>query len=397
VSRLRPLARQALFITVAVALGLILVEGGLRLAGYRPLPTRPLTGNQESLHQYTKFRPSRRLIWELTPGWSGREGYGTVTVNSLGLREREIPMGKPAGTFRVLCLGDSVTFGHWVEAAEAYPRRLEEHLQARSTNQIQVINAGVPGYSTFQELTWLEEEGWAYEPDLILLGFVLNDVVERYMTLAEYGGSNTILGVDTTIRLGPVTRLVRRTAFHRFVTSLMLTGARRREVYSVRRLFDEDLSPEIQTAWEQTMDELEALETAIRDRGVPLVVLVFPFRFQIAQHISPVPQRRLEEWGGKAGVQVLDLTGVFARLGPQNGFLDHDHPTPAGHRAVAVAVAEKLVDLGLVPLGGQARPLEPLKGPVRVASWGAGPGRTGGWFDQEVQGRSPAGRRLRAR
>jgi lysophospholipase L1-like esterase len=349
VSRLRPSVKRALFIGVAVALGLLSVEGGLRLAGYRPLPTHPITGNQELLHQYTKFRSSRRLIWELTPGWSGREGYGTVTINSRGLREREIPLGKPAGTFRILCLGDSVTFGHWVEAEEAYPRRLEERLQARSTKRIQVINAGVPGYSPFQELTWLEEEGWAYEPDLVLLGFVLNDVVERYVTLAEYGGSNTILGVDTTVRLGPVTRLVRRTAFHRFVTSLMLTGARRREIYSVRQLFDEDLSPEIQGAWEQTRDELDALAAATGDRGVSLVVLVFPFRFQIAQHMAPVPQRRVEAWGREAGVPVLDLTGVFARLGPQNGFLDHDHPTPAGHQAVAGAVAGSLEELGLVP------------------------------------------------
>jgi hypothetical protein len=223
-----------LFAVVAVAAGLLLVETGLRVAGYRPLPTRPVTSNPDLLFQYGKFRASKTRIWELTPGWSGREGGGTVRISSQGLREREIPRPKPPGVFRIICLGDSVTFGHAVEAEEAFPRRLEEVLSRRTGRPVQVINAGVPGYSPFQELDWLQAEGWSYAPDLVLMGFVLNDVVERYLTLAGYGGGHTILGVDTTVTLHPVSRLLRRTAFYRLVTSFILARERRREVYSVR-------------------------------------------------------------------------------------------------------------------------------------------------------------------
>jgi lysophospholipase L1-like esterase len=318
------------------------VEGALRLAGYRPLPVRPTTQSGELLFQYTKFRSSPDLVWELVPGWSGREGNGTVTINAKGLRERDLPVAKPAGVRRILCLGDSVTFGHGVEAEEAYPRRLEEHLLAAGHGPIQVINSGVPGYSPFQERIWLDRSGWAYAPDLIVLGFVLNDVVERYLTMAAYGGTNTILGVDTTVGLAPWVRLARRTAFHRLVTSLMRAGEERREVYSVRRLFDDAMTAEVEAAWEIGEDELAGIAAAARQRGVPLLLVAFPFRFQVVENLPPRPQERLAAWARATDVPFLDLTPVFTAAGGKVAFLDQDHPTPAGHLSAARAIAAEI-------------------------------------------------------
>ena len=342
-SRRRSQLRRLLFAALAVILGLALIEVGLRLAGYRPLPTRPVTRNQEILHQYTKFRPSPSLTWELVPGWKGHEGAGAVVINSQGLRERELPVARPAGTRRILCLGDSVTFGHWVEAEQAFPRQLEQALAGRIGNPVQVINAGVPGYSTFQELKWLEEKGWDYQPDLIVVGFVLNDVVERYLTMAAYGGAHTILGVDTTVTMQPLSRLLRRTAFHRFVMSMMQGQARRREIYSVRQLFAEPPTPEIEEAWRLTEEELSALAAAAGARQVPLVLVAFPFRFQVQEALPPRPQERLARWASTEKIPYVDLTDTFAALGAQAGFLDHDHPTPAGHLAAAREVATALM------------------------------------------------------
>ncbi|MFQ5767884.1 MAG: SGNH/GDSL hydrolase family protein, partial [Acidobacteriota bacterium] len=291
---------------VAVCLGLGILEGGMRLAGFGPLPTSPVTRNQEILYQYTKFRPSRSLIWELVPGWSGREGHGTVTISSQGLREREISLRPPAGRKRILCLGDSVTFGHWVEAWEAFPRRLEETLLGRG-EPVQVINAGVPGYSPFQEMTWLHEKGWTYEPDLVVVAFVLNDVVERFSTLAAYGGSHTVLGIDTTATLSPLNRFLHRTAFYHLVVSLLRFHARRREIYSVRRLFEEPLTPAVERAWRITEGELDEMVQASRQHHVPLLLVAFPFRFQISEHLPPKPQHRLASWAAARQVPFLDL------------------------------------------------------------------------------------------
>ncbi len=339
----RSLVRRVLFACVAVAVGLLVLEGGLRLLGYRPLPTAPVTRNREILHQYTKFRPSPTLTWELTPGWQGREGGGEVRINSMGLREREMSRPKPEGMRRILVLGDSVAFGHWVEAEQAFPRRLELALAPHLPGSVQVINAGVPGYSTFQQLTWLEETGWSMEPDIVVVAFVLNDVVERYLTMAAYGGAHTVLGVDTTAGMSRVSRILRRTAFHRFVTGLMRDQARRREVYSVRRLFESPLTPEVEAAWQLTETELAGIARASAERNVPLWLVAFPFRFQVAERLRPLPQERLQAWAGSAQVEFVDVTPSLARLGPAEAFLDHDHPTPRGHQAAAGAVAAAML------------------------------------------------------
>lgn len=100
-----------------------------------------------------------------------------VRTNALGFRaEREYDLRKAPGTFRILVLGDSVTFGHG--AVHDYPSLLEPLLkQWRPNVDWQVWNLGVPGYNTGQELAQLLELGPAYQPDLVIVGFFINDII----------------------------------------------------------------------------------------------------------------------------------------------------------------------------------------------------------------------------
>ena len=351
------LGKRVAFAAAACLLGLLLLEGALRAVGY----PRGLVRSFSKLWNHD--RASRHETTGLfRPQFAGRVIYPPelaydVHFNAQGLR------GPPLNERpRLLLLGDSVTFGHWVEAQQAFPRQLEQALAGRTGTPVQVINAGVPGYSSFQELKWLEEKGWEYQPDLIVVSFVLNDVVERYLTMAAYGGAHTILGVDTTVTLQPLSRLLRRTAFHRFVTSMMQGQARRREIYSVRRLFADPLPAEIEEAWQLTEEELSALAAVARARQVPLVLVAFPFRFQVQENLPPLPQQRLARWASAEEIPYVDLTGAFVALGPEAGFLDHDHPTPAGHRAAALEVAAALMaqqPAALFAAGGEEDRREP--------------------------------------
>src|ERR1700727_1941155 len=75
-----------------------------------------------------------------------------VRINSLGLREREIPLEKPHGIFRILAIGDSFTMGWGVNAENTFTRVAEKSLNAApSSNPVQIINAGVGNYNTVQE------------------------------------------------------------------------------------------------------------------------------------------------------------------------------------------------------------------------------------------------------
>jgi lysophospholipase L1-like esterase len=109
-----------------------------------------------------------------------------VRLNALGFRERQLPSPKPSGVLRVIALGDSFTQGYGVEEDEAWPRRLEAALDARHPGRYQVVNLGVPGTNPRDHLSHLRDPGLAYEPDVVLVTVMGNDVQERWVQ-REFG------------------------------------------------------------------------------------------------------------------------------------------------------------------------------------------------------------------
>lgn len=102
-------------------------------------------------------------------------GSWKFVTNGKGLRdEREFAYAKPAGTLRVLSLGDSHTQGYEVRQQATFSAVLERYLRHRGVHA-EVLNAGVSGFSTAEELAYLESEGYKYQPDVVVLGFYAND------------------------------------------------------------------------------------------------------------------------------------------------------------------------------------------------------------------------------
>ena len=118
------------------------------------------------------------LGWRLRPGAHSRtRGFGDVevydvTINSKGLLDDEHDYVAPPGVQRIVLLGDSVAWGWGVSVERGFARLLERELGP----DIEVICGAVPGWSTDQEGWWLASEGLRYEPDLVLLTFVANDL-----------------------------------------------------------------------------------------------------------------------------------------------------------------------------------------------------------------------------
>ena len=114
----------------------------------------------------------------LAPGYDGWFAGVPVRINQLGFRDnREYALDKPPGVFRILVLGDSVTFGHGTSFETTYPYLLETRLREwRPDVNWQVWNLGVPGYNTTQELQQLLEWGARAAPDLVIVGFYPNDL-----------------------------------------------------------------------------------------------------------------------------------------------------------------------------------------------------------------------------
>jgi lysophospholipase L1-like esterase len=117
----------------------------------------------------------------LAPNYHGWFAGVPVQINALGFRDtRDYSLEKAPNTFRILVLGDSVTFGHGTVWTTTYPYLLQQRLkQWRPAVDWQVWNLGVPGYNTAQELKYLERVGPRYAPDLVIVGFFENDLIDN--------------------------------------------------------------------------------------------------------------------------------------------------------------------------------------------------------------------------
>lgn len=159
-----------------ILVGLLLVEAGLRLIDV------PLAASF--------YAPDPEIGWALRPGasgWSLGESRTHVTINSRGLRDREHTLQKPAGSYRIAVLGDSYTEALNVEVDQAWWAVLERELaDCRALNGLipEVINFGVSGYGTAQELLMLRHRVRDYHPDLVILGFYPgNDLYDNHPLL----------------------------------------------------------------------------------------------------------------------------------------------------------------------------------------------------------------------
>jgi hypothetical protein len=132
------------------------------------------------------YQPHPYLLYELTPRYVSRDGL--THHNSYGFRGPEFPLEKPAGTYRIVCMGESSTYGTGIRADEAtYPARLGAHLRQASPHRtIEVLNAGVGGYTSAESLLQFIFKVQPIEPDLVLYYYTHNDVhPRRFPTLSR--------------------------------------------------------------------------------------------------------------------------------------------------------------------------------------------------------------------
>ena len=134
---------------------------------------RPFLNHRSQIHYADRpkllgdLRPNDSSIWRIEPDLPYR-----VVTNSQGLRRKgNVSFPTSRVKPRLLCLGDSFTFGPYMNNHDCYPQLLEGRLK-----NIDAINAGVAGYTICDELSYFEERGKYLEPDLVLLQVVDNDL-----------------------------------------------------------------------------------------------------------------------------------------------------------------------------------------------------------------------------
>ncbi len=335
------LARGMVLFALVLAIGLAAAEFGLRVARPRPPPSP-----QEELAQWDGWRglTHRRscvpgLAFELVPDLE-RTVYGwKVSTNSLGMRDDE-PLEVP-GSLRIAAIGDSYTFGWGVDQAQTWPQVLEHSLDGAAAvggRRVDVLNLGVSGYSTRDEVLVLETRGLALEPRLLILQYCVNDPETRpVQPLHRYFAGQTWW---------------RRSALLTSVVERLQQRA-----YGRRGSYFHWLHVPESAAWVSVVAGFGRMRALCDARGIPVLLVLFPI-------LGPRPwdQYRYRDLhvqvaaeGDRQGFAVLDLLAVFERVPPAELLLDptDSHPNLRGH-----ALAAEAIEGFLASSGALARALE---------------------------------------
>lgn len=351
----------------ALALGtvvaLVLSEGLIRLVAPKTIETEG----------FSRFDPW--LGWTNRPGAAGpmrdvgqRQYDSIARINSRGLRDREIDPARRKAGVRVLCLGDSFTWGWSVGNDETYPKILERELAG-----VEAVNAGVCAWGTAQELVWLEREGFEYGPDVVTLGFYLNDFADnasdsmfgyRRPMYALQGGRLLLKSVPIPMPRDGALESVRAFFRKHLLTPRLLLAAwqwfdrgflRAADLTPIRRARLRSSGPHPPPAEVETGAILEEAKRVCEARGVRFLVLAIPSVCQVRPS-APLPCRAQDDATyatlirlcAAAGIDVVEpldeLRAAEARglpVYPPSDF----HWNAAGHRIAARLLAKRLADV----------------------------------------------------
>jgi lysophospholipase L1-like esterase len=323
-------------LALGCAAALALAELGLRLFVPAPARLEPPRVDPPGYSPFVRlasglavYRAGARYAYVYDPagdpaGYFGPEGRLEIAIGALGFRGPERDLDKAPGVRRVVCLGDSFTFGEGVRAEHAWPARLEALLGP----DVEVVNAGVQGMGTPEELAFFDSHCAALDPDVVVLGFFMNDPVDWERTVATQ--------LERPAPPSPLARISR-------LVGLWEHGRRAR---ATRRALVADIRQGFRAPrWQTCVDALAALkERAARD-GFELVVAVFPLLLALDGEDPLRHERELV----RAACASLGLPCVQIHAA-WRGRRDADlwahptdmHPNPEAHRLAAERIAAAL-------------------------------------------------------
>ncbi|MFH1842317.1 MAG: SGNH/GDSL hydrolase family protein [bacterium] len=347
-SRLQRLLARAGLSLLAVMLTLTLAEAVIRIFNLAPPLNRVWLFAADPLLPF-KTKPNASGL--LTAA-SGEFEY-EFSYNSFGFRDIDHEYAKPPGVFRILGLGDSFTQGCGAPLQETFLYRLEAQLNSRTEvgAPVEIIKAGIGRYFPEPERMLLEHYGLRYEPDLIVVAFVPNDVIDTYrgidaVALEESG----YLCTREAKRLGKVGVYL---YLHSHLGRIFITRYVQQHIAAEcqprpAQIFRQDGYHE--QDWLTVEAEYEKMVQLARGAGAEILFCAIPRR-PPWQDYHRYPGRRLARWAARNNVEFVDLFPAMqaAASGEQLYYSQDFHCTPAGYRVIADTLFSVLIARQLVP------------------------------------------------
>ena len=284
------------------------------------------------------------LMWSLKPGY--QSGY--VSISSQGFRAGEYEKRKPAGIFRILCLGDSSTFGYQMPLALTYHQQLEDRLNREAGGggrRYEVINAGVVGYTALQGLVMYLSRGAEFTPDLVTAYFGVNEPICRF-----YLNDAAIMKPDRPQWLRIlVNKWLVKSDLVRWVQKIF-SNLKGENGFGARR-------PTARVSAEDYRNVILRLQKACESHGARLLLISPALRTgrdsSDGRVMDIIRYRKiLEKTAAEAGIALLTVPEMteYAVEDPSALFLAGDsvHPSQAGHLLIMQRLYDFIISHGLL-------------------------------------------------
>ena len=272
----------------------------------------------------SRFRLSDNpvLFYEPTPGAES----GKYVINSHGFRDREFATEKAPGVFRIVVLGDSIIWGHRLALEDSFAKQLERKLNEAFDQPFEVLNFGVSGYSTQQEVELFKVKASRFQPDLVIVGYCLNDYKESSAEGAAF----------------------RRQYYDIFSKSYVYDHLRR----SVLGLSYNTLGVAFEDS--KTQHDLNEQFALLQSYcgGQRNVVVIFPMLFDFDDYLFAFEHLRVRKALEGLNYETLELLDVYRDYDPDSLLIeakDRTHPNARGNEIAAQATMDLLIDQNLIP------------------------------------------------
>ena len=182
---LRPILINLSLLLGSICITLLVGEVTLRIIAHFDLnyldnlvsKKQLVEARDDQMGDIVRLHSDNRIVYELRPHTKGIFIGQHISINSLGMRDKERSLEKSPGTFRILALGDSHTFGWGVGQEETWPAVFEDMLlKYDPKRKFEVLNLGVPGYNAVQEIQVFSTKAEALKPDLVIINYCNNDM-----------------------------------------------------------------------------------------------------------------------------------------------------------------------------------------------------------------------------
>lgn len=295
-----------------------LYEGALRMSD----DAMEKPWNQAFLARFQKS-DNPILFYEPRPGHNDT----AYIINSGGFRDREFSKKKDPDTFRIVVLGDSIVWGHGLLLEQSFAKQLETMLNENFNRTFEVLNFGVSGYSTQQEVEFYRVKASQYDPDLVIVGYCLNDYLESSSEKQAF-----------------------RQLYYNIFSKSYLYDALKSVVTGVAydnfgyATVDQKVQSDLRT-------QFQLLE--LYSAGQSRLLMVFPTLIDFDNYPVAVEHHRVKSAVDGLGYEVLDLLDTYRHYDAESLLVspnDQTHPNAWGTTIAAQAALEFLVSRGMIPV-----------------------------------------------